>query len=458
MSETLRALTYQSQAKEAPEQPTDGYAATLQRVREHISRTHAEALADAVSDTEAAQHVRGMISTYVTQSGLHMPGLNLEELVDKLYGDMAGLGFLDKYIRDPNVEEINGNAWNDVEIITADGRVRKLEEHFHSPQNAVDTIQKMARMGGLIMDSSTPVVDSYLTRGVRISAMIPPQVDADVGAAFSLRRQRLARVDREQLVAWGTASPDMLNFLELCVNHGVSVGFAGKTSSGKTTNISWLLGSVKSDKRIFTIEETRELDLVRTDDAGRISNRIIHMKTRYSENEKHSVDANKALRHSLRFHPDIICVAEMRGAEAMTAQEAARTGHTVVTSLHANSARKAYGRILTMCQMSETNIPSHILMSMLVEAYPIMVFCKQMPDGRRRIMEIVEATGSWEGDVTATTLFRWTGDEYRLEGSISKELADILLENGADTKIVEQLVTVAAPGDVVPSLQSRRRR
>lgn len=458
MSETLRSMTYQAQAKEAQEQPSDGYVSFLQRVREHISRTHADALADAVSDTQSAQNIRGMITAYVSENGLYMPGLNLDELVDKLYGDMAGLGFLDKYIRDPEVEEINGNAWNDVEIITGNGKVTKLSEHFHSPQNAVDTIQKMARMGGLIMDSSTPVVDSYLTRGIRISAMIPPLVDSDIGAVFSLRRQRLARVDRAQLLDWGTASSQMLDFLQLCVNHGVSVGFAGKTSSGKTTDISWLLGAVKADKRIFTIEETRELDLVRVNDGGSVCNRIIHMKTRYSDNEKHSVDANMALRHSLRFHPDIICVAEMRGAEAMTAQEAARTGHTVVTSLHANSARKAYGRILTMCQMSETSIPSHILMNMVVEAYPVMVFCRQMPDGARRITEIVEATGSWEGDVQATTLFRWTGDEYRLEGNISRELADILLENSADAQAVEGLMNAAVPVEVPPAMQTRRRR
>ena len=67
----------------------------------------------------------------------------------------------------------------------------------------------------------------------------------------------------------------------------------------------------------------------------------------------------------------------MRGAEAMIAQEAARIGHTVITSLHANSARMAYKRILSMCQMSDTKISTQILVSMIVEAFPIMVFKEQ---------------------------------------------------------------------------------
>ena len=223
------------------------------------------------------------------------------------------------------------------------------------------------------------------------------------------------------------------------------MGFAGKTSSGKTTNISWLLGEICNDKRIFSIEETRELDLVQTDETGKVQNRIIQMCTRQSGVEGADVDFTKALRHALRFHPDVIVPAEMRGKEAMVAQEAARTGHTVVTSLHANSAEKAYGRILTMCQMAETPIPSHILLGLIVEAFPIMVFCKQLPDSSRRMQEIVEATGSWEGKVEVNTIFRWTGTAYEMVGGISTELADTLLENDAPVERLEKLLAAPKP-------------
>ncbi|MPN44270.1 Type IV secretion system protein PtlH [bioreactor metagenome] len=160
----------------------------------------------------------------------------------------------------------------------------------------------------------------------------------------------------------------------MCVNHGVSIGFAGKTGSGKTTDIAYLLNAADKNSRIYTIEETRELDLYSVDDQGNSQNRVIHTCIRPSDMEKSNVDMNDLLRKAMRFSPDIIVVAEMRGAEAMTAQEAARTGHVVVTSLHANSARKAYGRILSMCQMSVTNISTHILMSFVAEAFPIISY------------------------------------------------------------------------------------
>jgi len=152
------------------------------------------------------------------------------------------------------------------------------------------------------------------------------------------------------------------------------------------------------------------------------------------------IDMNNLLRKAMRFSPDIIAVAEMRGAEAMVAQEAARTGHAVVTSLHANSARRAYSRILSMCQMSNTNISTAVLMGFVVEAFPVMVFKRQFPDGTRRVMEIVEATGIQNGVVQANTLYRFEAEtgEYVREHGVSNELAEILRSNDADKAAIDR--------------------
>jgi pilus assembly protein CpaF len=441
MSKTFRELAYERQ-NSAP-QAKDEYETLLEQVRTAISKDHAEKLAHSITEKNASKTVKRLIVDYVGNNQLHISGLSMEQLADKLYGDMAGFGFLDKYITDPDVEEINGNSWRDIEIVTRSGW-RKIPERFLSPQHAADTMRKMVRLGGLVLDGTNPIVDSYITEGIRVSAMIPPIADRRSGVVFSIRRQRMAKVSKEQLVGWHTATPEMLEFLTLCVNHGVSVGIAGKTGSGKTTDIAYLLNAVDASKRIYTIEETRELDLFSEDEDGNAQNRVIHTCTRPSDLQNADIDMNDLLRKALRFSPDIIAVAEMRGAEAMVAQEAARTGHVVVTSLHANSARKAYGRILSMSQMSGTNISTHILMSFVVEAFPIMVFKKQMPDGTRRIMEIVEATGIQNGVVQANTLYRFETEtgKYVREHGISDELAEIMRGNGADMASVVRFMEV----------------
>jgi pilus assembly protein CpaF len=437
MSRTFRELAYERQHS-AP-QAKDAYETLLEQVRAEVSKDHAETLAYSITEKDAAEAVKRIIGEYVTANQLHISGLSMQQLADRLYGDMAGFGFLDKYITDPDIEEINGNSWRDIEIVTKTGW-SKIPERFLSPRHAEDTLRKMVRLGGLVLDNTNPIVDSYITEGIRISAMIPPVADRRSGVVFSIRRQRMARVTKEQLVEWHTATPEMLDFLTLCVNHGVSVGLAGKTGSGKTTDIAFLLNAADKDKRIYTIEETRELDLFSEDKNGKAQNRVIHTCTRPSEMQSADIDMNDLLRKAMRFSPDIIAVAEMRGAEAMVAQEAARTGHAVVTSLHANSARKAYNRVLSMCQMSGTNINTNILLGFVVEAIPVMVFKRQFPDGTRRVMEIVEATGIENGVVQANTLYRFEAEtgEYIREHGVSDELAETLRGNGADKAAISR--------------------
>ncbi len=441
MSRTLRELAYEKQKTVTQEK--DAYEAVLEQVRTDISKDHAETLAKSVTEKSASEAVKRQIGEYVTTHQLRVGGMSAQALAERLYGDMAGFGFLDKYIGDPNVEEINGNSWRDIEIVTRSGW-HKAPEHFLSPQHAEDTLRKMVRLGGLVLDGTNPIVDSYITQGIRISAMIPPITDRRSGAVFSIRRQRMAKITKQQLVEWQTATTEMLDFLVLCINHGVSVGFAGKTGSGKTTDIAFLLNAVNQNSRIYTIEETRELDLFSVDDQGNAQNRVIYTCIRPSDLPNADVDMNDLLRKAMRFSPDIIAVAEMRGAEAMTAQEAARTGHVVVTSLHANSARKAYGRIFSMCQMSGTNISTNILMGFVAEAFPVMVFKRQFPDGTRRIMEIVEATGIRDGAVQAHTIYRFEAEtgKFMQVGGISGSLADTLLENGASASVVAKLQEV----------------
>ena len=429
MAETLRDLLYNRQSVASTEL---SYEDVLRDTREYISRAHAGELALCVAERGSTERVKALISGFLARHHIRLDGMDMDQLTQRLYLDMAGLGFLEQYIYDDAVEEINGNAWNDIEIVTQTG-YRKVPESFTSPEQAADTVKKMVRLGGLTLDNANPAVDSFLTTRIRISAMIPPVTDPERGVVFSLRKQQKARITREELIESGTASGEMLDFLSLCVNHGVSVGIAGRTGSGKTTDISFLLNSVDKDKRIFVVEETRELDLINEDEAGRPLNRVIHTCARSSELERSDVDMTELLRKSLRFHPDMLVLAEMRGSEAVDVVESARTGHTVLTSLHANSAAKAYTRILSMYQMAATSIPPQIILSFICEAFPIMIFKKQMSDGSRRVVEIVEALGVENAKVLTRTLYRYDpkiGRHVRVS-PISPALVQTLTENDA---------------------------
>ena len=452
----IRQLIYDQARKslDAEQERIDGgkfidYREALAIVRDVMNSNHTAELTAILEDANAANYIKFLIARYVREYELNVQGMeSVTQLVNALYDSMAGFDFLTEYIYREDVEEINGNAWDDIEIVTADGW-EKTQRRFSSPQQCTDIVKKMMQLGGVIIDGQRPTADSFITRGVRISAIIPPCVDDDCGAVFSIRKQRSVVFTRDQLIALGTATAEELDFLELCLNHGVSIGLAGATGSGKTADIAYLLSRLSDDKRIYTIEDTRELhNIVRRGPDGLARNRVIHTKTKQNDSARLAIGTDILLKRSMRFHPDILVPAEMRGEEAMTAQEAGRTGHTVLATLHASTALAAYTRMLTMCMMSGTKLSEHLMLKLIIEAFPIIAFKVQLPDGSRKYMKIIEAEDYADGRIICRTLFSFAveGREIgpgsgRIEkmvgrhvrvGCISDTLADRLLEHGAD--------------------------
>ena len=430
------------------------YEEVLEIVRAEISKNHSGELANVISEPQGTTLLKNLLSKYIYQKHIACREYDsLNELVDKCYEDMAGFGFLTKYLYDDEVEEINCNGWNDIEIVTVGGW-KKIDEHFLTPLQCIDMTKKMCQLGGVIIDGSQPTQDSFITQGVRISAIIPPCIDEDVGAVFSIRKQKNNVITKQQLIKWDTATEEELDLLTLCISHGVSVGIAGSTGSGKTTDIGFILRSIPYDKRIYSIEDSRELSLQVKDNDGKILNRVIHTKTRPSTNPTQDVSADVLLKKSLRFDPQIIVPAEMRGEEAMTAQEAGRTGHTIITSLHASTAMAAYTRILTMCMMSGTKLSEELMLKLIIEAYPIMAFKMQLPDKTRKYMKIIEAEDYRDGKIVYRTLYKYVIQDrvmnedgtqiekmigyHKKVNNISSRLANILLENGADIHTIRR--------------------
>ena len=332
-----------------PESESKDFSSVLQDVQEYISGKYSTLITDGVG-ADTKEQIKRYISKYVQDRRIAVRDLSGEQLVDALYTEMAEFGFLTKYIFGSGIEEININSWRDIEVLYSSGQMVKLEEHFDSPDHAINVIRRMLHVSGMVLDNASPAVLGHLSKNIRIAVLKTPLVDEDVGVCASIRIVNPQNMQKEDFVRGGTATGPMLDFLSACLRYGVSVCVAGATGSGKTTVAGWLLTTIPDNKRIFTIENgSRELDLVREKN-GRVTNSVIHTITRESENAKQSVDQDMLLDMALRYHPDIICVGEMRSAEAYAAQEAARTGHGVLTTIHSNSSQATWRRMVTLCK------------------------------------------------------------------------------------------------------------
>ena len=435
----------------SPEEKGRAFSDVLKEVQEYISSKYSTLMVEGGSE-EVKQQVKRYITKYICDYRITVKGKTHEQLIDDLYTEMAEFSFLTKYIFGTGIEEIDINSWRDIEIQYNDGRCEKLEEHFESPEHAVNVIRRMLHVSGMVLDNASPAVLGHLSKNIRIAVLKTPLVDEDVGIAASIRIVNPQSLKKENFVDGGTATGEMLDFLAECLRNGISICDAGATSSGKTTLAGWLLTTIPDGKRIFTIENgSRELALVREKD-GKVTNSVIHTLTRYSENEKQNIDQDMLLDMALRFNPEIICVGEMRSSEAYTAQESARTGHTVLTTIHSNSCESTYSRMRTLCKR-KYDMDDEVLMDLVTEAFPIVVFCKQLENKQRRMMEIMECEILPNGDRRYITLFRYVITENHMEdgkfvieghhtqvNEISVSLRKRLLENGMPNEELQALL------------------
>ena len=437
----------------SPEEKGRAFSDVLKEVQEYISSKYSTLMVEGGSE-EVKQQVKRYITKYICDYRITVKGKTQEQLIDDLYTEMAEFSFLTKYIFGTGIEEIDINSWRDIEIQYNDGRCEKLEEHFESPEHAVNVIRRMLHVSGMVLDNASPAVLGHLSKNIRIAVLKTPLVDEDVGIAASIRIVNPQSLKKENFVDGGTATGEMLDFLAECLRYGISICVAGATSSGKTTLAGWLLTAIPDGKRIFTIENgSRELALVREKD-GKVTNSVIHTLTRYSENEKQNIDQDMLLDMALRFNPEIICVGEMRSSEAYTAQESARTGHTVLTTIHSNSCESTYSRMRTLCKR-KYDMDDEVLMDLVTEAFPIVVFTKQLENRKRKLMEIMECEILADGTRRYRPLFQYQITENRVEDGkfvivghhrqinpISDSLARRLMENGMPQETLAGLLNV----------------
>ena len=395
----------------------------LAKTQEYIAKYYATAL----TDEQKHDQLKAYIEKYILDGGFLVHGFTEEELIDRLYAEMVEYSILTPFLVSPDIDEININAWDDITLTYSDGRMEKLEEHFRSPQHAVDIVKRLLHHSGMIIDNATPIAQGHLPGNTRITAIKSPVVDEEAGISVSIRLLHPQRVDRKHIIEGGMATEEMIAFLEMCIRYGVSVVIAGRTSSGKTTLMNALLSSIPDDKRIYTIESgARELFLVKKNRFGDTLNNVVHTLSRPSENSAYNISQEDLVVAALRFDPDVIVVGEIRDAEANSAVEASLTGHTVVTTVHSGPAESAHGRISLLCQR-RFQLGMAVSLSQSRQAFPVVVFAHKCEDNSRKVMDITECEVTPDGKTCYRCLYRYNireniyeNGKFHIQGEFEK--------------------------------------
>ena len=403
----------------------------------------------AIIDKSKTEELKAYIGKYLYDTNYSVVGFDTKELVERLFEEMAEYSILTKHLADPDIEEININGWDDVALTHLDGRIEKAKEHFFSPTHAIDIVKKLLQHSGMIIDNAAPIAQGHLPNNTRVTALKEPIVDSNRGIAVSIRMLHPQRVDRESLLQTESITEEMLYFLEVCLRYGVSFVVAGRTSSGKTTLLNSLLGSIPDGKRIYTIESgARELSLIKRDVNGKVVNNVVHTLSRPSDKEAYDISQEDLVMAALRFDPDIICVGEMRDAEAHSAVEASSTDHTVVTTVHGGGGRYAHRRIAFLSQR-RFPIDMKISMQQAALAFPVVVFAHKLEDNSRKVMDISECVVHDDGELEYRTLYRYQINSNEYKDGRFHIIGEFIKENSPSDYLCTKLLRGGIPQEVL---------
>lgn len=356
------------------------------------SAVRARGLDPAMHRDEVRRLVEAAIVSYDQRSLVaSLPPLDdpdgvLRDVLDSV----AGFGPLQRYLDDPEVEELWINDPSRV-FVARSGR-SELTSTILTDGEVRDLVERMLRWSGRRLDVSSPFVDAMLPDGSRLHVVIPDVTRRHW--AVNIRKHVVRARDLDDLVGLGTLTEHAADFLRAAVASGLNVLVSGGTQAGKTTLLNCLLAAIPARERVITAEEVFELKAALPD--------LVALQTRQAGLEgTGEITLRHLVTEALRMRPTRIVVGEVRREEALDLLLALNSGVPGMGTVHANSAREAITKICTLPLLAGENISSGFVVPTVAGSIDLVVHVATDPDGRRVVREVVAVPGRVEGHVVA---------------------------------------------------------
>lgn len=359
---------------------------------------------DVTRTDEVRRTIQDLFEQILAEENIVLSRPERARLFEQIAAEILGFGPLQPLLEDDTITEIMVNGPKNV-YVERKGKLHRVPVTFENNDHVMRIIDRIVAPLGRRIDESSPYVDARLQDGSRVNAVIPPI--SLVGPTLTIRKFSRNPITVEQLIQFGSISPEAVQFLKACVEARLNILISGGTGSGKTTLLNVMSSFIPGDERIITIENAAELQLRQE--------HVVTLESRPPNIEgRGEITIRDLVINSLRMRPERIIVGECRGGETLDMLQAMNTGHDgSMTTAHANSPRDAISRVETMCLMAGMDLPVRAIREQVASAVDLICQQERMRDGTRKVTTITEVSGM-EGDVITMTdifVFEQTGME-----------------------------------------------
>ena len=387
---------------------------------------------DDLESGKAKEYLEEKIDMIVDKYNIDVPDDKREVIRYYTKRDFAGLGKLQPLMNDTEVEDISCDGLGiPVYAYHRNPRFGSIKTNlvWDEKEELDSFVMKLAQRCGKSISVSSPLLDGSLPDGSRVQATLATDI-ARKGSNFTIRRFTEDPLTPIHMMDYETENARMLAYLWMLVEHEKSILVSGTTGAGKTSQLNSLSLFIRPDKKIVSIEDTPELRLPHDHWVPEVSRSGFGS----SAEEGGQVTMDNLLKESLRQRPEYIIVGEVRGAEAYILFQQMATGHTGLSTIHADSLEMLMDRLTTE--------PINLSPSLIETLDMIMVIARIRRGGTyiRRIMGLFEVRGyDKRKGIDSNQVFGWDpqDDEYFVKNN-SLLLKDIADQSGMDYDDIRQ--------------------
>jgi flagellar protein FlaI len=368
---------------------------------------------DEATVKEKEEYIRNSVRDLLRKIGLGLNDITQHKITCYIVRDFVGYGPIDVLMTDEMIEDISCDGPG-IPLFIYHKKYESMRSNiiFRTDHELDTFVIGLAQRCGKHISVAEPMLDATIPDGSRLQATLAREVTTR-GSSFTIRRFRANPFTPPDLLRVKTMSSEMLAYLWLAVEQGESIVICGGTACGKTSTLNAILLFIPSAMKIITIEDTREINLPHENWIAGLTRG--GFGARGSDGKlAGEIDMYELLRAALRQRPQYLIVGEVRGVETYTMFQAMATGHTVYSTMHADSVKSMVYRL----ENPPINLPRILLSSL-----NIVIIQAQVKVGKgiaRRIRNIVEIVGiePETNELITNTVYVWNSadDKFTYNG------------------------------------------